>query len=200
MLDILGGQSTLTQARDRGVSTTTVANWKRRFLDTGGAALAGAPSAGEDRMLADLQAANARLRAALGEAEVLARVWRQPDARPPRLACDERRSRGTVGPMLITPRPGADRDGIITALQQAQRDASSLRGAGPSSAWSRLLTYLEWVTDAAALLQDQISGKDIDRIIQTRRYYALLESCGPLAGTVGRLAVAPAVSWLAAGT
>jgi hypothetical protein len=85
--------------------------------------------------------------------------------------------------MLITPRPGADRDGIITALQQAQRDASRLRGAGPSSAWSRLLTYLEWVTDSVGLLQDQISGKDIDRLIQTRRYYALLESCGTLAGT-----------------
>jgi hypothetical protein len=43
--------------------------------------------------------------------------------------------------------------------------------------------YLEWVTDATQLLHDQVSGRDIDRLIQTRRYYALLEACGTLAGT-----------------
>ena len=85
--------------------------------------------------------------------------------------------------MLITPRPGADRDSIIKALQQVQRDASALRGGGGAGAWQRLLTYLEWVTDTVGLLQDQISGKDVDRLIQTRRYYALLEACGTLAGT-----------------
>jgi hypothetical protein len=85
--------------------------------------------------------------------------------------------------MLITPRPGAHRDGIIKALQQVQRDAFGLRGAGGAGAWPRLLKYLEWATDAVGLLQDQISGKDIDRLIQTRRYYALLAACGTLAGT-----------------
>jgi hypothetical protein len=32
------------------------------------------------------------------------------------------------------------------------------------------------------MLQSQISAKDVDRLILTRRYYALLESCGMLAG------------------
>jgi hypothetical protein len=85
--------------------------------------------------------------------------------------------------MLITPRPGANRDNILKMLQQVGLDASNLRGVGPSTAYGRLLMYLEWVTDATRLLQDQVSGKDIDRLIQTRRYYALLSACGTLAGT-----------------
>ncbi|GAA1585098.1 hypothetical protein GCM10009789_43470 [Kribbella sancticallisti] len=85
--------------------------------------------------------------------------------------------------MLITPRPGAHRDNILKTLQKTQLDASNLRGAGPWTAYHWLLKYLEWVTDATRLLQDQVSGKDIDRLIQTRRYYALLEACGTLAGS-----------------
>ncbi|WP_223297247.1 PIN domain-containing protein [Catenulispora acidiphila] len=42
---------------------------------------------------------------------------------------------------------------------------------------------MEWVTDATRLLQDKISRNDVDDLILTRRYYALLESCGMLAGT-----------------
>jgi hypothetical protein len=86
-------------------------------------------------------------------------------------------------PMLITPRPGAHRDNILKALRQVHLDASNLRGAGPSTAYQRLLKYLEWVTDATRLLQDQVSAKDIDRLVQTRRYYALLGACGTLAGS-----------------
>lgn len=77
VLDILAGQASLIQAaRDVGVSPAAVANWKRRFLDAGTGGLAGEPGAGEAGKLAKLQTANAQLRAALGEAEVLARVWR----------------------------------------------------------------------------------------------------------------------------
>jgi PIN domain len=85
--------------------------------------------------------------------------------------------------MLITPRPGANRDNILKTLRQVHLDASNLRGAGPSTAYQRLLKYLEWVTDATRLLQGQVSGQDIDRLIQTRRYYALLGACGTLAGS-----------------
>jgi len=85
--------------------------------------------------------------------------------------------------MLITPRPGADRNKILKTLQQIFVDASNLLGAGPSSAYQRLLNYLEWVTGAVRLLQDQVSEKDVDRLIQTRRYHALLGANGMLAGT-----------------
>lgn len=33
------------------------------------------------------------------------------------------------------------------------------------------------------VLQGQVSAKDVDRLIQIRRYHALLEACGTLAGT-----------------
>jgi hypothetical protein len=85
--------------------------------------------------------------------------------------------------MLITPRPGANRLDILKTLQDVQLGASNLRGAGPATAYSRLLAYLEWVTGATRLLQGRVSEKDIERLIQTRRYYALLEACGTLAGT-----------------
>jgi hypothetical protein len=85
--------------------------------------------------------------------------------------------------MLITPRPGAHRDSIHKAIQRVQLEASNLRGAGPHTAYQRLLQYLEWVTDAVRILQDQVSAADVDRLIQTRRYYALLGACGTLAGS-----------------
>ncbi|MCX4233258.1 PIN domain-containing protein [Streptomyces ortus] len=84
--------------------------------------------------------------------------------------------------MLITPRPGAHRDNILKALEQVRQDASNLRGSG-SANYEGLLRYLEWVTVAARLLQDQVSGKDVERLVQTRRYYALLGACGTMAGT-----------------
>lgn len=77
VLDILAGHSTVTQvARDYGVSPTAVANWKRRFLEAALAALASGPGTGDERPSGGLRAANAELRAALGDAQVLARVWR----------------------------------------------------------------------------------------------------------------------------
>jgi hypothetical protein len=85
--------------------------------------------------------------------------------------------------MLITPRPGAQRASIIEALRQTHAEVSTVRSAGASSAFQRLLKYLEWVTDATRRLQSQISAKDVEHLILTRRYYALLESCGMLAGT-----------------
>lgn len=77
VLDILAGHSTVTQvARDYGVSPTAVANWKRRFLEAARAALASGPGTGDERPSGGLRAANTELRAALGDAQVLARVWR----------------------------------------------------------------------------------------------------------------------------
>jgi len=85
--------------------------------------------------------------------------------------------------MLISPRPGALRDTVLATLQRVHLDASNLRSAVAASAYERLLGYLGWVTDATRLLQEQASTEDVDRLIQTRRYYALLGSCGTLAGS-----------------
>lgn len=84
--------------------------------------------------------------------------------------------------MLITPRPGADRGNIREALRNAHTAAGNLQGAGPETAFSRLMRYLNWATDTASMLRHQISDDDIDRLVLTRRYQSLLGSCGTLAG------------------
>ncbi|MFE4698716.1 PIN domain-containing protein [Streptomyces sp. NPDC056738] len=91
--------------------------------------------------------------------------------------------------MCITPRPGADRGNILQTLQKLHLEATNLRAAGQNTAYSRLLAYLEWVTGATRRLQTQVSAKDVDRLLQTRRYYALLEACGTMAGTAQQLLV-----------
>jgi hypothetical protein len=83
--------------------------------------------------------------------------------------------------MLITPRPGTDRNNIRKVLQEIRFKAEDLRGPG-QNAHERLLRYLEWATGAAEILRSQISDKDIDQLVFTRRYQALLAVCGTLAG------------------
>jgi len=85
--------------------------------------------------------------------------------------------------MLITPRPGADRRNIRDALRTAHTSAGNLRGGGGGSAYDRLVRYLEWATETAGTLRHQISDADIDNLVLTRRYQALLGSCGSLAGS-----------------
>ncbi|MFF7764291.1 PIN domain-containing protein [Streptomyces griseorubiginosus] len=83
--------------------------------------------------------------------------------------------------MLITPRPGADRKNIHNVLRETRTKAENLRGPS-STAFASLLHYLEWATDAARVLRSLISEKDLDHLVLTRRYQALLGSCGTLAG------------------
>ncbi|WP_416520037.1 PIN domain-containing protein [Streptomyces achromogenes] len=85
--------------------------------------------------------------------------------------------------MLITPRPGADRRNIREALRNAHTSVGNLQGAGPETAFSRLMRYLNWATDTASTLRHQLSTDDIDRLVFTRRYQLLLGSCGTLAGS-----------------
>ncbi|MFD5899669.1 PIN domain-containing protein [Streptomyces sp. NPDC060366] len=51
------------------------------------------------------------------------------------------------------------------------------------SAFEGLLTYLEWATESARMLRSQISDRDLNQLVFTDRYRALLGSCGTLAGT-----------------
>ncbi|MFD8731622.1 MULTISPECIES: PIN domain-containing protein [unclassified Streptomyces] len=85
--------------------------------------------------------------------------------------------------MLITPRPGADPRNVLQALGGAQLKAENLRGSYQGSAYTQLLAYLEWATDAAGVLRHQVRDADIDHLVLTRRYEALLGSCGSLAGS-----------------
>lgn len=85
--------------------------------------------------------------------------------------------------MLITPRPGTDRRNVRHALTEARNAADNLRGSAQMTAYSRLLQYLDWATTTAGTLRHQISDIDIERLVLTRRYHALLSSCGTLAGS-----------------
>ena len=84
--------------------------------------------------------------------------------------------------MLITPRPGADRKNIRERLRDVHTAAFNLQGHH-GSAFEELLAYLEWATESARLLRSQISDKDLNNLIFTDRYRALLTSSGSLAGT-----------------
>ncbi|CBG71177.1 hypothetical protein SCAB_41041 [Streptomyces scabiei 87.22] len=84
--------------------------------------------------------------------------------------------------MLITPRPGADRKNIRQALSGVHTTALNLQKPY-GNAFAALLEYLEWATESARMLRSQISDRDLDQLVFTDRYRALLGSCGTLAGT-----------------
>ncbi|MEW2553684.1 PIN domain-containing protein [Streptomyces zhihengii] len=85
--------------------------------------------------------------------------------------------------MLITPRPGVDRKDIRKALSGVHTAATNLQGRRYDSAFQALLAYLEWVTESARMLRSRVSDRDLDRLLFTDRYRALLGSCGTLAGS-----------------
>lgn len=84
--------------------------------------------------------------------------------------------------MLITPRRGVDRKNIRHVLSGVHTTAMNLQRPY-GSAFEGLLTYLEWATESARMLRSQVSDRDLDRLVFTPRYKALLASCGTLAGT-----------------
>ncbi|WP_316779718.1 PIN domain-containing protein [Streptomyces sasae] len=84
--------------------------------------------------------------------------------------------------MLITPRPGANRKNIRQVLRETRMKVENLRGSS-RSAFESLLRYLEWATDAARVLRSQVSDRDLEYLVFTRRYQVLLGSSGTLAGT-----------------
>ncbi|MFI6350231.1 hypothetical protein [Streptomyces sp. NPDC050560] len=85
--------------------------------------------------------------------------------------------------MLIAPRPGADRRNIRQALRAAHVSAGNEQSANAGSAVGRLLHYPERATDTARALSSHDSDKDVDQLVLTHRYHALLAGRGTLAGT-----------------
>jgi|ERR1700722_11484549 len=86
--------------------------------------------------------------------------------------------------MLVTPRPGVNRDNLLKALQSVHTDAFNLReGGGAATAYKRLLAYLEWTSNAVRMLGNQISPADLTRLVLTKRYELLLAGAGTLSGS-----------------
>ncbi len=76
--------------------------------------------------------------------------------------------------MLITPRPGANRQNLLQALRQVHTAVSNLRGGGAPDAQGRLVGYLEWAIATVQQLSNQISAADPDQPVLPRSYDRLL--------------------------
>lgn len=85
--------------------------------------------------------------------------------------------------MLVTPRPGVDRRNLLDNLRSVSSAVADLRGGGPQGAYKRLLSYLEWTSNAVRILSNQISSADLDRLVLTKGYERLLLGVGSMTGT-----------------
>ena len=86
--------------------------------------------------------------------------------------------------MLITPRPGVNRDNLLKTLRSVHNEVVNLRGGGgPSTAHQRLLAYLEWAGRAVRMLGNQVASVDLDHLVLTKRYELLLSGVGTMTGT-----------------
>jgi len=87
--------------------------------------------------------------------------------------------------MLVTPRPGVNRDHLLKVLRAIQGDVFNLRGGGgpARNAQERVLAYLDWTNNAVRMLGGQVSSRDLDRLVLTDRYKLLLTTAGTLTST-----------------
>lgn len=85
--------------------------------------------------------------------------------------------------MLVAPRPGVNREHLLNSLTDLHTSVFNLRGGRTGTAYDRLLDYLSWANDAVVSLSRQISGRDLDRLVLTKRYELLLLGLSTLAGT-----------------
>ncbi len=74
--------------------------------------------------------------------------------------------------MVVRLRPGARTDIVREHLQRVETAAMNVRGAGHTGA-DLLTTYLQWASESVRLLRHDISAEDLDRLVLTRRYWAL---------------------------
>lgn len=81
--------------------------------------------------------------------------------------------------MLVTPRPGVDREQLLLTLDDLREYLIILRGEGGSGdAYLHLLAYLEWTNHAVRMLTNRIRADDIKALVLTRRYELLLARVG----------------------
>ncbi|MFE7935645.1 PIN domain-containing protein [Streptomyces sp. NPDC057456] len=85
--------------------------------------------------------------------------------------------------MLISPRPGTNRENLLQTLRIVHTDVVNARSVDVLSAYDRLLHYLEWAEKAARQLRNQISSADLTALVLTPRHDTLLDGVGHLAAT-----------------
>jgi rRNA-processing protein FCF1 len=84
--------------------------------------------------------------------------------------------------MIVTPALGAHRDNVLSALQQVHANATNLANRDIPEA--NLVRYLTWATDSMQMLRNQIREQDIDVLVRTPGYQALLLGAGQIGGNV----------------
>jgi hypothetical protein len=91
--------------------------------------------------------------------------------------------------MLITPRPGVNRQNLLGLLRSMHSRVFNLRSGGPpgSTAYGWLLAYLDWTSEAVRMLGNQISPADLDRLVLTKSYERLLSGVGSWDGMATEL-------------
>jgi rRNA-processing protein FCF1 len=85
--------------------------------------------------------------------------------------------------MLVTPRPGVNRNNLLETLRRLHNEAINQRGGGAPTAHKRLLAYLEWTSSASRMLGNQVSPVDLGSLVLTERYKLLLSTAGTLTST-----------------
>ncbi|MFI6290018.1 PIN domain-containing protein [Nonomuraea sp. NPDC050790] len=90
--------------------------------------------------------------------------------------------------MLISPLPGSDRRNIRQALNHVWTEAVNARSTITEHD-ELCLKYLSWAVEAATHLRSQISARDLDRLVLTRRYWALQQVISTAPHLHGRQAV-----------
>lgn len=75
--------------------------------------------------------------------------------------------------MLLTPLPGG-RDNLLNNLEHIRRELMNARGTSPRLA-ARHKAYLDAVGEGARLLRGAVRAADVEALLLTRRYWALVE-------------------------
>ncbi|MFE4515447.1 PIN domain-containing protein [Kitasatospora sp. NPDC056783] len=78
--------------------------------------------------------------------------------------------------MYLALHPGADRENALMALRDVATNVGNLYSGSQLNAGQLVLAYLEWANHAVERLTNQLSEREIERLIFTRRYEHLLAS------------------------
>lgn len=83
--------------------------------------------------------------------------------------------------MIVNAHPLANRKNLQDVIDRMVADALNIRGASGGGAASWLMKYLDWANDTAQALHNQLTREEIDRLVFTPRYSALLAAAGTMA-------------------
>ncbi|MFD7966526.1 hypothetical protein ACFV5J_37650 [Streptomyces zaomyceticus] len=82
--------------------------------------------------------------------------------------------------MIVTPIPGAHRGNVLQVLRSVHTAAINLGTSHQPE--ENLLKYLTWATGSVRVPNSQIRPKDIDALVRTPQYWALLAGAGQING------------------